>query len=134
MSAVRKMSVEEEIKTTADQLIRALNVKNVMGDPIQMGDRLVLLVTKLGVGFGAALGEGRERGGRGTASGGGAGVQPMAAIVISPSLAGPDGVKVIPFETPNPLAKAIADTVDTVIETLRERKDIKKLAEVSVSK
>ena len=125
------MSVEEEIKTTADQLLKALNVKNAMGDPIQVGDRVVLIVTKMGVGFGAAIGEGGSAGRRAEGTGGGAGVQPMAAIVITPSIPGPDGVKVVHLEAPNPLAKAIAETVDTVIETMRERKDVKKLAEVT---
>lgn len=125
------MSVEEEIRATADHLLRALNVKNAMGDPITVGDRVVLLVTKMGVGFGAAVGEGREHGAKIGGSGGGAGVQPMAAIVITPNLAGPEGVKVIQLEAPNPLAKAIAETVDTVIDTMRERKDVKKLAEVT---
>ena len=125
------MSVEEEIKATADHLLRALNVKSAMGEPIAAGDRFVLLVTKMGVGFGAGLGEGSEHGAKIGGTGGAAGVQPVAAIVITPNLPGPDGVKVVPFEAPNPLAKAVAETVDTVIETLRERKDVKKLAEVT---
>lgn len=116
------MGIEEEIRETANQLIRALNVKSSISEPISVGDRLVLLVSKSGVGFGAAAGGGNGKGSKSGGTGGAAATQPVAAITITPNVPGPEGFSIVPLETPNPLAKAVAETLDTVMDALRQRK------------
>ena len=46
------MTVEDTIKTTIDELQKVLSAKNIIGEPIEMEDKIVLPITKMGMGFG----------------------------------------------------------------------------------
>ena len=63
------MSVlEQDVKTTVDELLKAISTKNVISEPIEVGDNVVVTITKIGLGFGTAKGESKT--GTGPAGGG----------------------------------------------------------------
>jgi uncharacterized spore protein YtfJ len=74
------MDVQEVLKSLADRLQSAANVKSVYGDPVTMGDRVVIPVARVGFGFGAG-GQNLLGGG----GGGGAGAHPVGIVEISPA-------------------------------------------------
>lgn len=118
------MVVQEEIKTMVDELLRVLSTKNVIGEPMDMGDRTIITVTKVGLAFGAGTGEakGEQGTGSGGGAGGGVGVTPVAAIVIYKNIPGPEGVKVLPLASPGPIARAIGEVASTVAEKMSARR------------
>jgi len=117
------MAAQEEIRTTVDELLRVLSMKNVIGEPIEMGDRTFITVTKVGLAFGAGKGEAKGENGQGGGggAGGAAGVTPVAAIVVYKNIPGPEGVKVLPLTPPSPIARAIGEIVSTVSEKMGQR-------------
>ena len=126
------MSAEDTIKTTIEELLKVLATKNVVGDPIEMEDKILIPITRIGMGFGAGMGEskGQEgRGGTGGGAGGAAGTNAVAVVVIFKGVPGPDGIKVLPLQTPSPIAKTIADIASTMMQKVGEQKDTKKEGE-----
>jgi uncharacterized spore protein YtfJ len=98
--------VENTIKTLVDELQKLLATGNMIGQPIEIEDKVIIPVTKIGFGFGTGSGEGSgkpskeaaEAEGRGSGAGAGAGAGPVAAIVVFKGIQGPDGVKVLQLE------------------------------------
>ena len=126
------MSSEEHIKTTVEELLKVLAIKNVIGDPIEVEDKVLIPVTNVGLGFGAGAGEGKAKegeGGKGSGAGGGAGASPVAMLIIFKGVPGPEGVKVLPLTAPSPIAKAIGEIASTIVEKSRAKKEIKKEGE-----
>jgi uncharacterized spore protein YtfJ len=130
------MSAEEHIKTTVEELLKVLAIKNVIGDPIEVEDKVLIPVTSVGLGFGAGAGagegkakEGEEGKGSGAGGGGGAGASPVAMVAIFKGVPGPEGVKVLPLTAPSPIAKAIGEIASTIVEKSRAKKEIKKEGE-----
>jgi len=115
--------VEQDVKTTVDELLKAISTKNVISEPIEVGDNVVITITKVGLGFGTGKGEGRSTtgpGGVGEGAGGAAGVSPMAIVVIHKSTPGPAGVEVKSLVPPSGIGKAIGDIATTVIQGMTE--------------
>ncbi len=123
------MSAEDQIKTTVEELLKVLAIRNVIGEPIEIEDKTLIPVTKIGMGFGAGMGEGKGEkgeGGKGGGAGGGAGVDPVALIVILKGVPGAEGVKVLPLAAPNPIAKSIGEIVPAILEKVKEKKETPK--------
>lgn len=118
------MAVEEQVKTTVDELLKVLPVKNIMGEPMDMGDKIIITVTRVGLAFGTGRGEGKgEKGvtGTGGGAGGAVGVTPVGVLVILKNVPGPEGVKVMPLTGPSALGKAIGEIASTVVEKMGSR-------------
>jgi uncharacterized spore protein YtfJ len=119
-------NLDQEIRTIVDELLKAISTKNVISEPIEVGDNVMITITKVGLGFGAGTGEGKaaERGG---ASGGGvggvAGVSPVAVLVIHKSISGPGGVEVKSLAPPNAFGKAVSDIASTLVEKISSKKE-----------
>jgi uncharacterized spore protein YtfJ len=123
------MSAENHIKTAVEELLKVLATENVIGKPIEMEDKTLFPVTRIGMGFGAGTGEGKGEkgeGGKGGGAGGGAGVDPVALIVVLKGVPGPEGVKVMSLSAPNPLAKAIGEITPAIIDKMKEKKETPK--------
>ncbi len=93
---------------------------------MEMEDKLIIPVTKMGMGFGAGVGnqnEGKGVLGGAGGSGGGAGVQPVAVVVIFKGVPGPDGVKVIPLETPSAMAESLSQLTSAVMQKITGHKE-----------
>ncbi|MEJ8542614.1 spore germination protein GerW family protein [Methanothermobacter wolfeii] len=127
------MKIEEQIKTTVEELRRLLDVKNLVGEPLETEDKILIPVMKMGVGFGAGMGEGRSsssEGGAGSGAGAAAGVEPIAVIVILKDVRGPDGVRVIDLRSAG-TGRIIQELGSTVTEVIKELSDNKKSEESS---
>ncbi len=96
----------ENIKTTAEELQKIISIDNVIGEPIETEDKLLIPVMRMGVGFGA--GEnllGKEAG----AAGAGAGLEPISMVMIPKKGNTAEGVRVLSLSKANQTNKALSD-------------------------
>jgi uncharacterized spore protein YtfJ len=122
------MATEDAVKATVDELLKALSARNIMGDPIEMEDKVILPITKMGMGFGTGMSSGVDNKNAGTTSGGsgaggGVGVFPVAVVVLFKGIQGPEGVKVVPLSAPNAISESIGEIASTVINRITGHKD-----------
>jgi uncharacterized spore protein YtfJ len=121
----RKMSnVDQQIRTTVDELLKAISTKNIIAEPIEVGDSVIITITKVGLGFGTGMGtRGNGNGaGSGMGAGGAAGVSPVAIVVIHKSIPGPGGIEVKSLSPPGPIGKAIGDIASIIVERIGSKK------------
>ena len=95
------------IKTTVEELHKLINVDNVIGDPIETEDKILIPVIKMGFGFGAGEGllgkEGSD------AAGAGAGVEPVSMVMIPKKGNTAEGVRVLDLSKGSGANKALSD-------------------------
>ena len=106
------MSNEQMLKEMTANLREFLASKNVMGEPIDFGEKVVIPVARFGFGFGAGGSQGKDGGSEGT--GGGGGIEPVALIVLHRDVMGPEGVQVMSLKKDS----AVAQIISAVSETL----------------
>jgi uncharacterized spore protein YtfJ len=120
------MAAEDAIKATIDELLKALSAKNIIGEPIEMEDKIIIPITKMGMGFGTGIGHGSEdasKGGVAGGAGGGVGVFPVAVVIVFKGVTGSEGVKVVPLAAPSPLAEPVSNIAHMLMERLVSRKE-----------
>src|SRR5512137_1297680 len=111
------MAAEDAVKATVDELIKALSANNIIGQPIDMEDKMIIPVTKMGMGFGTGLGHGPEKKGSDGivgGAGGGVGVFPVALIIVFKGITGPGGVQIVPLTQPSAVAESMAQIASSV--------------------
>jgi uncharacterized spore protein YtfJ len=125
------MSGEEMIRTAVLELERLISTKNVVGEPIAMGDRVMIPISGYGFGFGGGSGKGTagegqaggNAGGEGAGVGAGAGVTPIAVVILDGTVCGPTGVQVHLLKKRSELAEVVStlssSLVPQVIDALR---------------
>lgn len=111
------MNPEDMLKSTASELRESLMPDNVIGKAVEIGDKLVIPVTRFGFGFGAGGGGGAE-GGQG--SGGGAGIEPVALIILYKDVKGPAGIQVMSLRKESTLVQVINALSDKVAPQIIE--------------
>ncbi len=99
--------MSENIKTTVEELRKLINVENVIGQPIETEDKLLIPVMRMGVGFG--VGENILGAEKGDAAGAGAGVEPISMVVIPKKGNDAEGVRVLNLSKGNQTNKALSD-------------------------
>lgn len=116
------MDADNLFEKALAEIDRLVNAGTVMGDPVEMGDRIVVPVAGFGFGFGAGAGGSEGNGGAGTGAGGG--VSPVALIVIEKNVSGPEGIRVVPVRKPGPITEAITavgeDVLPKVVEIIKK--------------
>jgi uncharacterized spore protein YtfJ len=118
------MAAEDAIKTTVDELLKALSANNIIGEPIETEDKMLIPITKMGMGFGTGIGHATgemKKGEIAGGAGGGVGIFPVAVVVIFKGITGPEGVKVMTLAASSPLTESMAYIADTVMERLISR-------------
>ena len=100
------MSNEQMLKDTASELKEFLASKNVMGDPVDFGDKLVVPVARYGFGFGAGGNHTKDGGGQGAGAGGG--IEPVALVILHKDVKGPEGVQVMSLKKDSQIAQVIS--------------------------
>ena len=119
------MDIDDPIKTTVEEIRKVLNIENIIGNPIETDDKILIPVTMMGMGFGAGMGEGKgmmsaDASGAGAGAGGAAGIKPVAMIVVFKNISGPEGVKVLTLSA-NPLAQALGEIGSEVISMMKDK-------------
>lgn len=99
--------MSKNIKTSVEELRKLIKVENLIGEPIETEDKIMIPVMRMGVGFGAGekiLGnEGSE------AVGAGAGVEPISMVLIPKKGNDADGVRVLDLSKGSETNKALSD-------------------------
>ena len=116
------MNIGDPIKTTVEEIRKILNVENV-GKTIETDELLMFPVTKMGMGFGAGMAEGKgmeNMEGGGAGAGGAAGIEPVAVVVVLKGVSGPEGVKVMSLKNPDHLSRAISEISNAVVEIMNQ--------------
>ncbi|MBA7629379.1 hypothetical protein ES703_36878 [subsurface metagenome] len=106
--------VEKLVKTTLGEIEKVLDTKTVVGEPIIVEGTTLIPLISVGFGFGAGGGSGkaeiRKPGeGAGGATAGGAGVKPIAVIIIDKS-----GTRI------EPIRGGMATAIEKLGETIPE--------------
>ncbi len=126
------MSAEDEVHiltTCVEELKRLLEPRSIIGERIELEDKTIIPITKIGAGFGSGTGGGKGKGGdkqstegegTGAGAGGGGGLAPVALIAIFKGIPGPEGIKVISLEKDNSISKAITEVVPSVTEAVKK--------------
>lgn len=123
------MAAEENIKATIDELQKVLSANNIIGAPIEMEDKIIVPITKMGMGFGTGssqCGDDKKSGGNSGGAGGGVGVFPVAVVIVTKGVIGHEGVKVVPLvgsPTPNVLAESLGEIASVLMERFSRRKE-----------
>jgi uncharacterized spore protein YtfJ len=120
------MAAEENIKATIDELQKVLTANNIIGAPIEMEDKIIVSITKMGMAFGAGssqCGDNKKAGGTSGGAGGGVGVFPVAVVIVTKGVVGHEGVKVVPLGTPNALAESMGEIASVLMERFSRKKE-----------
>lgn len=99
--------MKNNIETTVEELRKLINVENVIGEPIETEDKIMIPVIKIGVGFGA--GESILGSEGSNAIGAGAGVEPISMVMIPKKGNDAEGVRVLDLSKGTETNKAISD-------------------------
>ena len=95
------------IKNTVEELYKLINVDNVIGDPIETEDKILIPVIRMGVGFGVGENVFSQEGSG--AVGAGAGVEPISMVMIPKKGNDAEGVRVLDLSKGNSTNKALSD-------------------------
>lgn len=107
------MAAEDLIREVSGNLKTLINAESVIGSPIDIGNRIVIPVTKFGLGFGAGIGNGGC--GDGSGGGGGGGIDTVAVIISHKDISGPEGIQIISLNRDNPIAQVITALGETLV-------------------
>ena len=105
------MSVEDLIKTMMQEFRQIVKTETVIGEPMVVGETVIVPVSKISFGFGA----GGNRGDRGSGTGGGASVEPVAFIVIRDGKA-----QLLPLHEGDMSFRKLLELAPDVIKKVRE--------------
>jgi len=104
--------ISDVIKTTVDELLKVLATDNVIGETMEVDDKVIIPLTKIGLMFGTGAGMGgmsRDQKGKGAGAGGGAGISPVSVIIAFKNIKGPEGIQILSVHGMGPLAKMATD-------------------------
>jgi uncharacterized spore protein YtfJ len=118
------MGSEEPIKTTVEELRKLLEIRNFVGEAIVTEDKLLIPVMRMGVGFGVGAGEGNsptgQGGGKGSGAGAAAGVEPVAMVVVTKGVTGPEGIRVLNLTSGGTMSKVIGELGMVITDVMKE--------------
>jgi len=123
------METEKMFEKALNELDKLLSAGSALGEPVEMGNHIIIPVASVGFGFGAGFGASGENNGGGTGAGGGISV--VAVVIIDKTAHGDGAVRIVPLRKPGPISEAIAAIGE---ELLPKVVDIVKTKEKSVEK
>jgi uncharacterized spore protein YtfJ len=114
------MTGDEMIRATAEELRNFISAKAIIGDPLDLGDKVVFSIASFGFAFGAGAGHGTAEEGGGEGGGAGGGVTPIALLVVHKDVKGPEGVQIYSMTKKGQLSEII-ETVGETLPSVVER-------------
>ena len=114
--------LKETLSSIIGELKAIASTKTVVGEPITLGDKMVVPVSRIMIGFGVGGGEGEETQKRGGFAGGGAGgarIEPIGFIII-------DEEKISFLPTKPSRVEGIIDSIPGIVEKFKSPKADKK--------
>lgn len=99
--------MSENVKVAVNELHKLIKIDNVIGEPIETDDKILIPVMRMGVGFGA--GENLTGNNNGGAVGAGAGVEPISMVVIPKKGNTAEGIRVLDLSKGSESNKALSD-------------------------
>ena len=114
----------KNIKTTVEELQKLINVDNVIGEPIETEDKILIPVVKMGFGFGGGQNILGKEGG--DAAGAGAGVEPVSMVLIPKKGNDAEGVRVLDLSKGGEANKALSDLGLIVSDLVKKYMDSQK--------
>jgi uncharacterized spore protein YtfJ len=111
------MAVEDTTKATLQELQKVLSANNIIGAPVEMEDKIIVPITKMGMGFGTGSSHDSDKnvGGTSGGAGGGVGVFPAAVIIVVKGVSGHEGVRVVPIGAPSPVSGALGEIASAIM-------------------
>ena len=112
-------NVVEILQGVVGELKEMAQSQSIVGDPITIGDKTVIPVVKLSVGFGAGGGQGEDekaRSGFGGGGGGGASIEPAAFIIMDK-----DGIQLLPAKKGS--WEGVVDAIPGIAKKISKLKD-----------
>ena len=97
----------DNVKTTVEELHKLISVDNVIGNPIETDDKILIPVVRMGFGFGVGENVFKQEGSG--AAGAGAGVEPISMVMIPKKGNDAEGVRVLDLSKGNNSNKALSD-------------------------
>ena len=97
----------KNIKTSVEELRKLISINNVIGEPIETEDKILIPVMRMGVGFGA--GENMFGNEDADVVGAGAGVEPISMVMIPKKGNDAEGVRVLDLSKGSEKNKALSD-------------------------
>jgi len=94
------------LKETSNQLREFLVTKNVLGEPVRFGDKVVIPVARYGFAFGAGGSHAKDGGSQG--AGGGGGIEPVALVILHSDIKGAEGIQIMSLKKDSAVAQAIS--------------------------
>lgn len=115
--------MRDTIKTTVDELLRVLATDNVIGETMEIDDKVIVPITRIGLAFGTGAGSGGMRGqeGKGQGAGGGAAMETKAVVVVHKGMKGPESVEVITIGAAATLSHVIAQMAPMAKKMMRKK-------------
>jgi uncharacterized spore protein YtfJ len=129
------MQEKDKNNATIDEFQSSLSAMNIVGEPIELEDKIIIPITKMGIGFGTRFCQGendnKTKGFAG--SGGGMGIFPVAVVIVFKGVPGFEGVKVVPITASSSPANPVDDIADILIKKFKsyEQRMEKKHTDVS---
>ena len=117
--------MSNNIKTTVEELRKSVNVDNVIGSPIETEDKILIPVIRMGVGFGAGENNPGEENNGISATGAGAGVEPISMVMIPKKGNDAEGVRVLDLAKGTETNKAISDIGLVISDLIKSYMDSK---------
>ena len=99
--------MSENIKASVEELRKLISIDNVIGEPIETDDKILIPVMRMGVGFGA--GESLFGQENNDVVGAGAGVEPISMVLIPKKGNDAEGVRVLDLSKGSETNKALSD-------------------------
>ena len=112
------MDISQVVKVVMEQIKETVRSETVVGTPVQAEDAVIIPVSRVAFGFGVGGGENTDSAKRGgTATAGGASVEPVAFVVVSKGKA-----QLLPLKSREATLTRLIELVPSILELFKDAK------------
>ncbi|MFC1607787.1 GerW family sporulation protein [Candidatus Latescibacterota bacterium] len=112
------MDISQVVKVVMEQIKETVRSETVVGKPVQAEDSVIVPVSRVAFGFGVGGGENNETAkSGGTATAGGATIEPVAFVVVSKGKA-----QLLPLKSREATLSRVIDIVPSILDLFKDSK------------